>query len=176
MADSSLSKSSTQQHKEFAARQGAVTLALVTVSDSRNKETDQNGIYLREQIESSGHKVGEYRLIKDEAHEVEEVLEALSRGDAQVIIFNGGTGLSKRDRTFDVVNRKLEKILPGFGEIFRVLSYDQVGAAAMLSRAVAGVYREKIVIALPGSPNAVQLAWERLIRDELQHLAWEVGR
>jgi molybdenum cofactor biosynthesis protein B len=92
------------------------------------------------------------------------------------VIFNGGTGIAPRDTTYDVLARRLEKVLPGFGELFRMLSYAEVGAAAMLSRATAGVYRERIVISLPGSPAAVRLGWEKLIRPELEHLAWEVTR
>ena len=91
-------------------------------------------------------------------------------------MFNGGTGISPRDRTYDALSRKLEKTLPGFGELFRMLSYDQVGAAAMLSRATAGVYRNTVIISTPGSPAAVRLAWEKLIAPELAHLAWEVIR
>ncbi len=93
-----------------------------------------------------------------------------------MILFNGGTGFSRRDRTFDVLDRLLEKRLPGFGELFRMLSYEQVGAAAMLSRATAGVYRQTLIISTPGSPAAVQLAWEKLIAPELQHLVWELVR
>ena len=92
----------------------------------------------------------------------------------QIVIFNGGTGISKRDRTFDVLNRKLEKPLTGFGELFRMLSYEQVGAASMLSRATAGVYRNTVVISTPGSPAAVELAWEKLIAPEIAHLGWEL--
>jgi len=97
-------------------------------------------------------------------------------GKARIIIFNGGTGITPRDRTFDVLDRKLEKRLAGFGELFRMLSYEQVGAAAMLSRATAGVYQGKLIVSVPGSPKAVELAWEKLIKPELQHLAWEVIR
>ena len=100
----------------------------------------------------------------------------LTNGEAQIILFNGGTGISKRDRTFDVLNRKLHKTLPGFGEIFRMLSYEQVGSAAMFSRATAGVYKGRVVISTPGSPAAVQLAWEKLVFPEISHLAWEVAR
>ena len=92
------------------------------------------------------------------------------------MIFNGGTGISRRDRTFDVISRKLEKTLPGFGEIFRLLSYEEIGAAAMLSRATAGVYRDTVVVSTPGSTNAVRLAMEKLILPEIQHLAWELVR
>ncbi len=167
---------SSAQHRATAAQQGPVPIALVTVSDSRMPETDENAAYLREEIRRAGHDVVAYRLIKDEPDQVDAVLDELAAGAARIILFNGGTGISPRDRTFDVLNRKLEKTLPGFGELFRMLSFEQVGAAAMLSRAVAGVYRNTLVISTPGSPAAVRLAWERLIAPELEHLAWELVR
>jgi molybdenum cofactor biosynthesis protein B len=167
---------STQQHREIAAEQGPVSVAIVTVSDSRTPETDTNAVFLREQLESDGNNVIAYQIIKDEPDQVADVLDKMAGSDAQIILFNGGTGIAPRDTTFDVLNRKLEKILPGFGELFRMFSYDQVGAAAMLSRATAGVYQGKVVISTPGSNAAVRLAWEKLIGPELQHLAWEVGR
>jgi molybdenum cofactor biosynthesis protein B len=167
---------SAKQHKSFAAESGPIDMAIVTVSDSRTPDTDTNLHYLREQIAAAGHQVTAYRLIKDEPDQVAGALDELVAGDARVILFNGGTGISRRDTTFDVLSRKLEKTLPGFGEIFRMLSYEQIGAAAMLSRATAGVYRGRIIISTPGSPAAVRLAWEKLIAPELQHLVWEVGR
>ena len=167
---------STQQHREIAAEEGPVSVAIVTVSDSRTPETDTNAAFLREQLEAEGNSVIAYQIIKDEPDQVSDVLDTMAETDAQVILFNGGTGIAPRDTTFDVLNRKLEKTLPGFGELFRMFSYDQVGAAAMLSRATAGVYRGKVVISTPGSNAAVRLAWEKLIGPELQHLAWEVGR
>ena len=103
-------------------------------------------------------------------------MEEFASGLARLIIFNGGTGIGRRDRTYDVIHRAIEKPLPGFGELFRMLSYDQVGAAAMLSRATAGVYRDRVVFSTPGSPHAVQLALEKLILPEIQHLAWELVR
>ncbi|MDE0040754.1 MAG: molybdenum cofactor biosynthesis protein MoaB [Candidatus Poribacteria bacterium] len=170
------SSASTEQHREAAAEQGQVKVAIVTVSDTRTPETDKNAVYLREQLTKDGNSVSAYRIIKDEPAQVEEVLEEMAETEARVILFNGGTGIAPRDTTFDVLSRKLEKTLPGFGELFRVFSYDQVGAAAILSRATAGVYHGKVVISTPGSSAAVQLAWEKLIGPELQHLAWEVGR
>ncbi|MYG00244.1 molybdenum cofactor biosynthesis protein MoaB [Candidatus Poribacteria bacterium] len=167
---------SSQQHREIAAEQGPISVAIVTVSDSRTPETDTNAVFLREQLESDGNSVIAYQIIKDEPDQVSDVLDKMAETDAQVIIFNGGTGIAPRDTTFDVLNRKLEKTLPGFGELFRMFSYDQVGAAAMLSRATAGVYRGKVVVSTPGSNAAVRLAWEKLIGPELEHLAWEVGR
>ncbi|MCE2402891.1 molybdenum cofactor biosynthesis protein MoaB [Candidatus Poribacteria bacterium] len=167
---------STQQHREIAAEGGPVSVAIVTVSDSRTPKTDTNAAFLREQLEAEGNSVTAYQIIKDEPDQVSDVLDKMAETDAQVILFNGGTGIAPRDTTFDVLDRKLEKTLPGFGELFRMFSYDQVGAAAMLSRATAGVYRGKVVISTPGSNAAVRLAWEKLIGPELQHLAWEVGR
>lgn len=167
---------SSAQHRATAASQGPVPVAIVTVSDSRTPDTDDNATYLREQITAAGHQVIAYRLIKDEPEQVNSVLDELAGGEARIILFNGGTGISSRDTTFDVLSRKLDKTLPGFGELFRMLSYEQVGAAAMLSRATAGVYRNTVIISTPGSPAAVRLAWEKLIAPEIQHLAWEVVR
>jgi molybdenum cofactor biosynthesis protein B len=167
---------STRKHKALAKAKGPVPVALITVSDSRTPETDTNMQFLREQLEKSGHEMAAYRLIKDEPEAVERTLEEVAAGAARVLLWNGGTGISPRDTTYDVLSRLLEKTLPGFGELFRVLSYGQVGAAAMLSRAVAGVYRGRVVISMPGSPAAVRLAWEKLIEPELEHLAWEVAR
>lgn len=166
----------TAQHKEKAAERGPVSIAIITVSDSRTIETDTNGQFLREEIERLGHRVVAYHLVKDDASQIAALLDQLSQGEAQVLLFNGGTGISPRDTTYDVLSRAVEKTLPGFGELFRMLSWEQVGAAAMLSRATAGVYRRKIVISTPGSPAAVKLAWEKLIAPEIQHLAWEVTR
>ena len=160
----------------MAGRQGAVPVAIVTVSDTRTPETDVNAEYLRGRIEAAGHIVADYRIIRDEPSQVEAVLDELAAGGARVMLWNGGTGIAPRDTTYDVLARKLEKTLPGFGELFRMFSYEQVGASAMLSRAVGGVYRGKVVLSTPGSPAAVELAWEKLIGPELEHLAWEVVR
>lgn len=151
-------------------------VALVTVSDTRTPSSDANRRFLEDALARAGHQVVDYRLITDDAEAVAATVEELAAGSAQVQIWNGGTGIAPRDTTVDVLNSCLEKVLPGFGEIFRVLSYEQVGAAAILSRAVAGVYRRSVVICLPGSPAAVRLAWEKLIEPELRHMAWEVGR
>jgi len=167
---------STNEHREKAKSLGTIGIAIITVSDTRTPETDVNGIWLREQIAALGHEVTAYRLIKDEPDQVAAVLEELAGTPARILLWNGGTGIAPRDTTFDVLSRKLEKTLPGFGEIFRMLSFEVVGAAAMLSRATAGVYRGKLVVSTPGSPNAVQLAWNRLLAPELEHLAWEVVR
>jgi len=168
---------SSEQHREIAAEKvQSVAVGIVTVSDSRTPETDTNAIFLRGQLTQGGHSVVTYRIVPDEPEQIEIILEEMINSPARIIIFNGGTGITPRDRTFDVIDRKLEKRLTGFGELFRMLSYDQVGAAAILSRATAGTYRGKLIISTPGSPQAVELAWTKLIQPELQHLAWEVIR
>jgi len=153
-----------------------VPIAIVTVSDTRTPDTDISGQLLRSLVESAGHTVVDYRIVKDEPEQVTQVLDDFTAGAARLVIFNGGTGISQRDRTYDVISRRLEKELPGFGELFRMLSFQEVGAAAMLSRATAGVYRGAVIFSTPGSPNAVQLAMEKLILPEIQHLAWELVR
>jgi molybdopterin adenylyltransferase len=163
-------------HRQQATTQGSVPIAIVTVSDTRTPATDSSGQLIRSLAEAAGHLVVDYRIVKDEPDQVAQALADFSAGAARLIIFNGGTGISRRDRTYDVISQHLEKTLPGFGEIFRMLSYAEVGAAAMLSRATAGVFRERVVISIPGSPNAVALAMEKLILPEIQHLAWELVR
>jgi molybdenum cofactor biosynthesis protein B len=163
-------------HRQQAASQGSVPIAIVTVSDSRTPETDTSGQLIRQLAEAAGHRIVGHRIVKDEPEQVALALDDFAGGEARLILFNGGTGISQRDRTYDVISKKLEKTLPGFGEIFRMLSYEQVGAAAMLSRATAGVYRNRVVFSTPGSPNAVRLALEKLILPEIQHLAWELIR
>lgn len=169
-------QSSEEHRRQAEEEKGSIAFAIVTVSDTRTPETDRSGQTIRQLAEAAGHQVIAARIVRDEPGEVGAALEDFSGGGAQVIIFNGGTGVSKRDRTYDVLSRALEKELPGFGEIFRMLSYAEVGAAAMLSRATAGVYRGCAVISVPGSTNAVRLAMEKLILPEIQHLAWEITR
>ena len=167
-------ESSARHHRAAEVERGPVPVAIVTVSDSRTEETDTNGIWLRQAIAAAGHHVEGYSLIRDEPGQVEDALRVMAFSPARVIVFNGGTGIAPRDTTYDVLVRHLEKQIPGFGELFRMLSWEQVGAAAMLSRATAGVYRRRIVFSVPGSPAAVKLAWEKLIEPELKHLVWLV--
>jgi molybdopterin adenylyltransferase len=163
-------------HREQAGK-GPVTVAIVTVSDTRTADTDQNRQYIARRMAELGHTVAAYRLIKDEPDQVAAALNELAdMPSVQLVLFNGGTGIAPRDTTYDVLSRMLEKTLPGFGELFRMFSYQEVGAAAMFSRATAGVYRGTLVFSMPGSPNAVQVALEKLIIPEINHLAWEVAR
>lgn len=163
-------------HHNMAIEMPPVKIAIVTVSDSRTEDTDINGQYLKQQILAGGLVVSSYWIVKDDQAAIESILETLAHSEAQVLLFNGGTGISKRDTTYDVIAKKLKKAIPGFGELFRMLSYEQVGPAAMFSRAIAGIYQDKVIISTPGSPAAVQLAWEKLIAPEIRHLAWEVSR
>lgn len=169
-----MSSPTVEHHRKDAAEVGSVAIAVVTVSDSRTAEEDANAAYLRECIVSAGHMFASYHLIADEPDRVHEVLELLVSGPVQVILFNGGTGIAPRDTTYDALGTRLERTIPGFGELFRMLSFQQIGSAAMLSRATAGVYRGRVVLSVPGSPAAVRLAWERLIAPELKHLVWLV--
>lgn len=162
------------EHKSRAS--GPVRVAVVTVSDTRTPENDVSGGFLRREIEASGHLLHSARIVPDEPSRIEQVLEELVSSGAQVVLFNGGTGISRRDTTFDTLSSKFEKTLPGFGEIFRRLSFDEIGSAAMMSRAAAGVYRGAAVLSMPGSPAAVRLAWEKLIAPEIAHLAGELTR
>lgn len=164
----------TDAHRRAAA-DTPVTVGVLTVSDSRTTADDVNGDYLKERIAAVGATLGGYAVVRDEPSEVRETVERLAE-NCQVIVVNGGTGISKRDSTYDTLATMLEKTLPGFGELFRMLSWEQVGSAAMFSRATAGTFRGAAVISTPGSPKAVQLAWERLIEPELHHLAWELVR
>ncbi len=163
------------EHKKHA--QKSIACAVVTISDSRTLETDTSGQLIKEQLVTNEHTVMHYQIIKDEPEQLQAVLTSLAADDrCQAIIFSGGTGISRRDSTFDVLDRMLEKRLPGFGELFRFLSYEEIGAAAMMSRAVAGVYQGTMIISIPGSRAAAKLAMERLILSELAHMVREINR
>ena len=167
---------SHEQHRRIAAEWGPVSVGIVTVSDTRTKDNDLNGQFLTRALTAAGHQLTLYRIIKDEPEQVIQTLDDAAAEGIQVLLFNGGTGISNRDTTYDALVTKLEKTLPGFGELFRMLSWEQVGAAAMLSRAVAGTYKGMAVFSTPGSHKAVTLAWEKLIAPELAHIAWELVR
>ena len=164
------------QHQKEAENQ-PVACAVITASDTRTVETDAGGAYIQEALRGAGHAVAGYQIIKDEPAQVQEALDRWTgKDEPQAVIFTGGTGIGKRDTTVDIVSRFLEKTLPGFGEIFRYLSYEEIGSGAIMSRAVAGVARNTIVFSIPGSVNAVQLAMNKLILKEISHLVWEVAR
>jgi molybdenum cofactor biosynthesis protein B len=165
-----------QAHKKASGNQ-PVRCAVVTVSDTRTPETDVSGKFIRDALEANGHTVHDYCIVKDEPDQIRATLDRYyAAEDCHAVIFNGGTGIAKRDTTFDVVSAALEKTLPGFGEIFRFLSYESIGSGAIMSRATAGVARGTVVFSIPGSPNAVELAMTKLILAEISHLVWEVAR
>jgi molybdenum cofactor biosynthesis protein B len=167
---------SSRHHKEVARGQRAAC-AVLSVSDSRTRESDRGGAFLVEALSDAGHHVSAYELVKDEPGQVEERLRAwIEGGEIDLILTTGGTGISRRDGTVEVTEGLLDKVLPGFGELFRFLSYEEIGAAAMLSRAVAGLAGETLIFTLPGSPAALRLALEKLILPELEHLLWERRR
>lgn len=150
---------------------------MLTISDTKTPETDTSGQLIRELLEKAGHVVRESAIVKDEPAQVQAVIrERCADPGVQAIILTGGTGITSRDSTFEAVEALLDKRLTGFGELFRFLSYQEIGAAAMLSRAQAGVCQGRIVFSLPGSPNACRLAMEKLIIPELGHLVREVSR
>ncbi|MBD1907724.1 MogA/MoaB family molybdenum cofactor biosynthesis protein [Funiculus sociatus GB2-A5] len=152
-----------------------VTCAVITVSDTRSPETDTSGQLIKQLLQNAGHAIGEYALLKDEPTQIRALLATLGqRPDLDALIFNGGTGIAPRDTTYDALENELSKTLPGFGELFRFLSYQEIGSRAIASRAVAGVYQSKLVFSVPGSSNAVKLAIEKLILPELVHLVNQI--
>lgn len=154
-----------------------VGCAVVTVSDTRSLETDHSGHLLKQLLQDSGHLVKVYVIVKDEPTKIREQLRQFAQDpDLDTLILSGGTGISPRDTTYDAVEALLEKKLPGFGELFRFFSYQEVGSRAIASRAVAGVYGDKLVFSLPGSSNAVRLATEKLILPELAHLVLQLRK
>ncbi|MDJ0674000.1 MAG: MogA/MoaB family molybdenum cofactor biosynthesis protein [Calothrix sp. MO_167.B42] len=151
--------------------------AVITVSDTRTTETDKSGQLIHQLLLNANHLVNKYEITPDEPAQIQQQLELTSTNpEIDVVILNGGTGIAPRDTTYDAIEKLLEKILPGFGEIFRSLSYQEIGSRAIASRAVAGVYRGKLIFSLPGSSNAVRLAMEKLILPELTHLIGQLNK
>lgn len=152
-----------------------VNCAVITVSDTRNKENDHSGQIIQQLLNQAGHEVAIYTIIKDEPAAIQDLLEYLEHQfSLEAIIFTGGTGIAPRDTTYDVVASWLDQTIPGFGEIFRYLSYQEIGSRAIASRAVAGVKQQKLVFSLPGSAKAVELGLNKLILPELNHLTKQV--
>jgi molybdenum cofactor biosynthesis protein B len=168
---------STDGHRAAAARR-IVQCAVVIVSDSRTAETDESGPLARRLIESAGHAVVHAALLpNDESRVRDETARLIARADVDAVILSGGTGLGARDRTVEAVRPLIDKELPGFGELFRWVSYtDQIGTAAMLTRSLAGGAGNTLVVLLPGSKAAVELALTRLLLPEIAHLVHELRR
>jgi molybdenum cofactor biosynthesis protein B len=172
------SAASAEAHRSEAARREGARCVVLTISDSRTAATDESGDLIEQLLFGAGHIVAARHLLpNDDAQIRSRVEEALGRDDVDAVLCTGGTGLGARDRTIDVVRPMLDRELPGFGELFRMLSYlEQIGAAAMLSRALAGAARGKFVVIIPGSRAAVELAMTRLLVPELKHALRELKR
>ena len=168
----------SMSHLEHKAQAPAsVACFVLTVSDSRTPDTDTGGRAIRDLLEGAGHLVTGHAIVKDEPAQVAaKVREQVSDSRTQVIITTGGTGITSRDGTFETIDQLLEKRLDGFGELFRMLSFSEIGASAMMSRAMAGTVSRKAIFVLPGSPNAVRLAMTRLILPELGHVVQQLNR
>ena len=153
----------------------AVKCAVLTVSDTRTPETDKSGDLMRSRLMATQHQVVEYALLKDEPEQVrQQVLAWVTRPGIDAILVNGGTGIAPRDTTYEAIAGLLTKTLPGFGELFRMLSYEQIGSRAMASRAIAGVCQSTLIFSTPGSSKAVKLAMDKLILPELIHLTTQM--
>ena len=170
-----LTNMSFKGHKEKAPKK--IKCVVITVSDTRDEKSDTSGNIIKELLIKESHEIVDYRIIKDEPEEIKKYLKYIFYiEDVQAIILSGGTGISKRDRTYEVVKTLIEKRIDGFGEIFRYLSFKEIGSPAIMSRAIAGICNGKLIISIPGSENAVKLAMERLILPELGHIIWEANR
>ena len=164
-----------QEHKAHAP--ASIGCFVLTISDSKTHETDTSGKLIRDKLADAGHRVTGYAIVKDEPEQVAAVIRSgCAAPSVEAFILTGGTGITSRDSTYEAIDALLDKRLAGFGELFRMLSYEEIGAAAMLSRAQGGVVQGRVLFSLPGSPNACRLALDKLIIPELPHLIREVRR
>ena len=165
-----------RQHT-LSAEPLAARCAVVTLSDTRTADTDKSGRRIRELLEADGHPVAHYQILPDEPTRLAAELQSLlSRSDIDAVLTNGGTGVSRRDQTIGVVEKAIDLPLPGFGELFRMLSWEQIGSGAMLSRAAGGIAGTRLLFAMPGSTAAVELAMTKLILPEIRHLLMEMRK
>jgi len=161
-------------HRHHRTAPGNLAVGVLTVSDTRTLEDDTGGALVAQLLEGAGHRVVGRKIVKDEAEEIRAAVEELlASADIQAVILTGGTGVAPRDVTPEAIAPLLDRELPGFGELFRMLSYEEIGAAALLSRATAGLSGDCVVFALPGSRGAIRTALEKLILPELGHLVGE---
>ena len=160
-----------------AAAPTSIRCFILTVSDTRTEATDTSGRAIADLLTTAGHQVADRAIVKDEPDQVRSVIRRqLANPGVQAILTTGGTGITSRDSTYEAISALLEKRLDGFGELFRMLSYEQIGAAAMMSRACAGLAAGRIIVSLPGSEAAVRLAMEKLVIPELGHLVQQASR
>lgn len=160
---------SLEQHK--GAAPARLRFAVITISDTRDAASDRGGPYLVERIEGAGHTVAQRAIVKDEREQIEAAVRAaVADAGVDLVLTTGGTGIAPRDVTYDTLKGLFDSEIPGFGELFRMLSYQQIGAAALLSRAIGGVLAGKVVLAMPGSPKALALAMDEIVLREAAHL------
>jgi molybdenum cofactor biosynthesis protein B len=170
-------ETSYRDHEQTASDASGIGFAVITLSDTRTPETDKSGQLIKQLIEEAGHRTEFYELVPDDPERILQTLhEALEQERVQVIVTNGGTGIAHRDTVVEVVESLLENKLDGFGELFRALSFEEIGAAAMLSRAIGGTVGRKVLFSLPGSSNAVRLGMTRLILPQAGHLVQELNK
>jgi molybdopterin adenylyltransferase len=166
---------SVHRHRESAPE--TVRVAILTISDTRTRESDTGGDIAEQLLRGAGQEIVARQIVRDELTGIRaNLIDLLANPDVDAVITTGGTGISGRDTTYEVVDRMIEKKLDGFGEIFRMLSYEEIGAAAIMSRAVAGAVGSKFIASLPGSRNAVKLAAEKLLVPELAHIVFELRK
>jgi molybdenum cofactor biosynthesis protein B len=162
-------------HKQQAP--ASVNCAVITISDSRTEENDESGKLIRQRLTDAGHAVADHRIIRNDPDAIRDTVAGLvARDDIQVILTSGGTGVSHRDVTVNTISRMLDKRLDGFGELFRYLTYQEIGTGSIMSRALGGVMRGKVILCFPGSLGAATLAMDRIILPELGHLVREATR
>ncbi|MFC2005750.1 molybdenum cofactor biosynthesis protein B [Chloroflexota bacterium] len=164
-----------QEHKQKSPQ--SVSCAVLTISDSRTEQDDESGKLIIQKLSQNGHKIVSYAILKNEAGAIsEKIHELLRQEELQVIITSGGTGVSHRDITVETISSILEKKLDGFGELFRYLSYQEIGTGSVMSRAIAGVTKGKVILCLPGSLGAANLVVDKIILPEIGHLVREATR
>ena len=170
-----MSSQAVHEHKSQAPRQAGCVV--ITCSDTRTPQSDTSGYRIMVMLRDAGHSVASYQIVKDEPSKIKAAIKkAVKNRKVQAIIINGGTGIAKRDSTFEAIEDLLEKKLDGFGEVFRALTYQEIGSPAIMTRATAGTYKGRIIFSTPGSENAVKLAMEKLILPELGHILQQLSK
>jgi len=170
-----MSSQAVHEHKSQAPRQAGCVV--ITCSDTRTPQSDTSGYRIMVMLRDAGHSVASYQIVKDEPSKIKAAIKkAVKNKKVQAIIINGGTGIAKRDSTFEAIEGLLEKKLDGFGEVFRALTYQEIGSPAIMTRATAGTYKGRIIFSTPGSENAVKLAMEKLILPELGHILQQLSK
>lgn len=165
-----------EEHRRESEKIGRVRFSIITISDRRSLNEDETGAFIRELLDKEKFEVIHHIIVRNSIEEIKRELMKVVNSDTDVIVTCGGTGVSKRDLTVEAIEPLLEKRLEGFGDIFRMLSYSRIGSAAIMTRATAGIIRDKVIFCLPGSPDAVEMAMKEIIIREVKHLIWEMRK